>query len=229
MKREEFDAMLADCIADCRVSRGERRALAEILKDDDLAAGEITVLRAHAFKAAAEHVNDPRSREILGGVEDVVGLLLAAAPEPARKAASSAYFSPHDDGVDKLIRLFRSAKDSVDMCVFTIPDNRISRAIERAHDRGVRMRIVSDDDKAEDLGSDIGRLAERGIRVAVDATENHMHHKFAIFDRRALLTGSYNWTRAAAESNHENFIVTDDQRLVRAFRDEFEQLWTQYA
>ena len=45
------------------------------------------------------------------------------------------------------------------------------------------------------------RLIERaGIPVAFDASEHHMHHKFAIFDGRTLLSGSYNWTRSAAIS-----------------------------
>ena len=52
-----------------------------------------------------------------------------------------------------------------------------------------------------------------------------MHHKFAIFDNKTLLTGSYNWTRSAARNNEENFIVTADRLLVQRFDSEFEQLW----
>jgi phosphatidylserine/phosphatidylglycerophosphate/cardiolipin synthase-like enzyme len=56
-----------------------------------------------------------------------------------------------------------------------------------------------------------------------------MHHKFAIFDQRLLVTGSYNWTRSAAERNRENLAVTDDRRLVAAFREEFERLWRDFG
>jgi cardiolipin hydrolase len=52
-----------------------------------------------------------------------------------------------------------------------------------------------------------------------------MHHKFALFDDARLLTGSYNWTRSAADCNEENLIVTGDPRLVGPFRQEFDKLW----
>jgi phosphatidylserine/phosphatidylglycerophosphate/cardiolipin synthase-like enzyme len=56
-----------------------------------------------------------------------------------------------------------------------------------------------------------------------------MHHKFAVFDARTLLTGSYNWTRSAAEDNRENVLVVDDPRLVRPFVETFEELWAAFA
>ena len=51
-----------------------------------------------------------------------------------------------------------------------------------------------------------------------------MHHKFAIFDGRTLLNGSYNWTRGAARDNQENVMISDDQRLVAQFQGEFDRL-----
>lgn len=54
-----------------------------------------------------------------------------------------------------------------------------------------------------------------------------MHHKFAVFDETIVLSGSYNWTRSAAEDNDENIIVTNEQKIVRAFRIQFEKLWPQ--
>ena len=52
-----------------------------------------------------------------------------------------------------------------------------------------------------------------------------MHHKFALADCAVLLTGSYNWTRSAASSNEENFLITGDRRFVDAFARQFEKLW----
>jgi phosphatidylserine/phosphatidylglycerophosphate/cardiolipin synthase-like enzyme len=56
--------------------------------------------------------------------------------------------------------------------------------------------------------------------------EAHMHHKFAVFDRKRLMTGSFNWTRSASEDNEENLIVTPDANLVAAFSARFEALWS---
>jgi phosphatidylserine/phosphatidylglycerophosphate/cardiolipin synthase-like enzyme len=46
-----------------------------------------------------------------------------------------------------------------------------------------------------------------------------------LFDNRKVLTGSYNWTRSAADDNQENILLTDDKRAVNAYRDEFQRLW----
>ena len=52
-----------------------------------------------------------------------------------------------------------------------------------------------------------------------------MHHKFAILDKKILISGSFNWTMTAANGNHENLIVTNDADLLEAFSGEFEKLW----
>ena len=116
--------------------------------------------------------------------------------------------------------------DVKEQYVFTITDDRISGALAAAHQRGVKVRIVTDDEKAQDLGSDIQTLHRAGIPVVTDQGADHMHHKFAIFDARQLLTGSFNWTRSASERNLENFVVTNDAGLLRSFQKEFERLWT---
>jgi mitochondrial cardiolipin hydrolase len=53
----------------------------------------------------------------------------------------------------------------------------------------------------------------------------HMHHKFAVFDGRRLMTGSFNWTCSASEQNEENLLVTPDPVLVGLFGARFEYLW----
>jgi len=88
------------------------------------------------------------------------------------------------------------------------------------------VRIVTDNDKEFDAGSDIAQLRQAGVPVAVDRTDAHMHHKFALFDGTWLLNGSYNWTRSAAQFNEENLVVHNDPGLVRQFQAQFDTLWT---
>ena len=135
------------------------------------------------------------------------------------------YFSPGEECVNHIIDLINEAYNQLDVCVFTISDDRISRAIVDAMKNGVDVRIISDNFKLEDTGSDIEDLSRVGIPVKLDTTENHMHHKFMIVDKKTLLTGSYNWTRSAALYNQENVISTDDEFVVEKFVSEFEKLW----
>jgi phosphatidylserine/phosphatidylglycerophosphate/cardiolipin synthase-like enzyme len=138
---------------------------------------------------------------------------------------AESHFSPGDACPQRIARFLGSASRTLDICVFTITDDRITSAILAAHDRGRRVRVVTDDDKAMDPGSDCERLADAGIPVRVDRSPAHMHHKFALADRSTLLTGSYNWTRSAARENEENFLITGDRRFVAAFGRRFETLW----
>ena len=78
------------------------------------------------------------------------------------------------------------------------------------------MRIISDDDKQFDEGSDIHALREAGVPLRIDDSPFHMHHKFALVDGAWLLNGSFSWTRSASVNNEENLLVTDDAVLIGA-------------
>jgi phosphatidylserine/phosphatidylglycerophosphate/cardiolipin synthase-like enzyme len=145
---------------------------------------------------------------------------------PAQQNINShAFFSPGEDCLNAIISSIEGAAQSIKICVFTISDDRISAAIVRAHRSGIRIKILTDNEKLYDKGSDIRELAAKGLEVRVDNSRNHMHHKFAIFDETRVLTGSYNWTRSAALYNHENVLVTDNPNIVRDYSREFNRLW----
>jgi cardiolipin hydrolase len=224
MNPAEFDAMLARTLADKRLSRGERQALQAVFEESGSKPEQLAALRARVFEAARQHAGDTAARELVEWCEEMVKLLLPQAP-PARATVTDACFSPGMTCVNKINSLLSSARQTVDICVFTITDDRIAEAILGAHTRRVKVRVLTDNDKSEDLGSDIPRFLRAGVSVVIDRTPKHMHHKFAVFDRRTLLSGSYNWTRSAALDNEENLIVTNDEKLVAAFLAEFERLW----
>jgi len=142
-----------------------------------------------------------------------------------RMEPSTAFFSPGDACRRRIASRFQSCRRTADVCVFTITDDRITEVILDAHRRGVAVRVLTDNDKAYDLGSDIERLTAAGIPLRVDRTQYHMHHKFAIFDREHLLNGSYNWTRGAAEYNFENLTDTGETAMIALFQNEFNKLW----
>jgi mitochondrial cardiolipin hydrolase len=144
---------------------------------------------------------------------------------PPKTVGSMVYFSPGDDCLHAIVNQLSSARKTLDICVFTISDDRISDAIVACHRNKVQVRIITDNEKLHDLGADIERFATAGIAVRIDRTEAHMHHKFALMDGKSLLTGSYNWTRSAAIYNHENVLVTSEAQVIAAYAREFHKLW----
>jgi hypothetical protein len=162
----------------------------------------------------------------------VVEVHQARRPPPGRVGKSEVaevWWSPGTDCLEAITKELARAKESIDICVFTLTDDRLASAVLAAHRRRVRVRLITDNDKSNDEGSDVRRLAQAGISVRVDRTEFHMHHKFAVFDGERALTGSYNWTRGAAERNEEHIVVTDDHRLVLELARGFDALWRKLA
>jgi cardiolipin hydrolase len=231
MTPQEFAALLDRTLEDARLSRNERRSVA----DAAAAAGDEPTraqFRKLAFEKAAAALGGPPAQPVLGWLDDVLRALEPKAgpsTAPAVGEAAEAHFSPGDDCWRRLVSVLGSAKRTLDVCVFTITDDRITAAILGAHRRGVAVRVLTDNEKAADLGSDVEQLRRAGVPLRIDDSPFHMHHKFALVDGALLLNGSFNWTRSASVNNEENFVITGDARLVTAFSRVFEQLWQKFG
>ncbi|KAI3634924.1 hypothetical protein MIR68_007305 [Amoeboaphelidium protococcarum] len=139
------------------------------------------------------------------------------------------HFFPSEQSFKALVGFLESARFTLDICVFTITDDDIARAILAAHKRGVRVRIISDGEQSKSLGSDVERLASSGVPVKMDKSQQyHMHNKFCVVDGHSVLTGSYNWTKGARNNNQENIVIIHDQATSKQFSDQFEQLWKMF-
>ena len=229
MKNDEVDEILLRTLDDERLSRGEKQVLTDLFAEHGDDAGRLAFFRHRAFAIARDRTRDPRDGRVVRWLEEVVKALTAAASPDVQPQLAEAHFSPGDHCLRRIVSLISVARRTADICVFTITDDRIARALLEAHNRGVRVRIITDDEKTSDLGSDVDQLAAAGIPVRMDDSTHHMHHKFAIFDNTYLVTGSYNWTRSAAAHNEENIVVSSDPRLRRAFVEKFDKLWKAFA
>ncbi len=183
-------------------------------------------LRSELFRIARERVNTANFHQVLDWIEKLNKLTLDS--NQADQHSESIYFSPGEDCLNAILTQIRQAKSKIYICLFTISDNRISDVLIEKHKQGLTIRIISDNDKIFDAGSDIETLAEAGLPIRLDVTQNHMHHKFALFDDRITLTGSYNWTRSAALYNHENMLVTDSPTIQLEFSKMFDKLWHEF-
>src|SRR5687767_3831344 len=123
MKPQELERMLRQTLADRKLSGGERKALSEALAEGGPGAQQAAVYRNLAFRLAGEEIDDPGMREVLGWLEDVVKVIHPVRQEPAA-SASEALFAPRDNLAGRVCQLLDSARKSVDVCVFTITDDR---------------------------------------------------------------------------------------------------------
>jgi phosphatidylserine/phosphatidylglycerophosphate/cardiolipin synthase-like enzyme len=229
----ELDRILRESAQDAALDDDEKNELRQL--GETLGRDRARYLRNRAFDLVRERCASiaaaPSSSDVLAllrWLEQVVRTLEAAG-EQRPSAESHAYFAPGEDCLRRLRELCNGAKRTIDVCVYTISDDRLSDALTDAHRRGVAVRILSDDHKAHDAGSDVLRLRDRGLAVRFDDTPFHMHHKFALFDGRRLASGSFNWTRSASDGSEENLVVSDDPRLARDFAAQFERMWGRFG
>lgn len=221
---EDILVLLAGGVADGRLSDEERHELAHALGEAHPSNEDLRRLRNQSFALVRERLSDPLQLALLKWLEGVVRTLDTTRFNTAAPI-QEARFSPGMDCLQTILRCLRMAKRSVDICVFTLSDDRIAEEIIAAQRRGVAIRIITDNDKESDAGSDITRLRAAGIAVVVDRTSAHMHHKFALFDGLHLINGSYNWTRSACRYNEENLVLSDDASLIQRFSGQFSKLW----
>ena len=146
-------------------------------------------------------------------------------PKPA---LLECYFFPNQNNERKVVDMFRTCKKTLDLAIFTLTKDSISNAIEEAHKRGVKVRLIADDSCSLMLGSDVRKLAAMGVPTKTDKAKYYMHNKVAIIDKSVLVTGSYNWSRQATNYNQENILFFENKDLCEKYTEEYDKLWEQF-
>lgn len=231
MSHTELQKLIHATFDDFRLSRNEKRALKQLAQNVAENQHQLNVVRSEVFAIAREEMLSPDQKRISDWIEDVLKAIESAVrPIAVEKFQTEVLFSPEEACALKIVSTIQRARKNIDVCVFTITDDRISDALMSAYQRGIVIRILTDDLKARDFGSDVFSMDRIGVEVRTDDNpQSHMHHKFAVVDRHWLLTGSYNWTRSASNVNEENLIITNDANLTNEFQNHFESLWDKFA
>ena len=100
--------------------------------------------------------------------------------------------------------------------------SRIAKALVGAHRRGVRVTVVLDKSQRTDKYSPADFLRNSGIPTFIDDRHAIAHNKVMVIDGSVVLTGSFNFTKAAEESNAENLLVISDAALAAKYAANFQ-------
>lgn len=137
------------------------------------------------------------------------------------------YFSPNGGVASNIIKAINNAKSSIDLAIFDLTSNDIASSLEKAQKRGVKIRIIADSRQAKGRNSLIPILSNDQLSLKITHGEGRgiMHNKFAIFDGKSMVTGSYNWTNNAEHFNYENAVFITDPNVIRQYQREFDTIW----
>lgn len=146
-------------------------------------------------------------------------------------------FTPSDAYEDALAAAIDASKKTVDAAAFVFESRKIADAMDRALERGVKVRIVSD--KSQSEHENVKRFLDWASRKGADVRvlfgpngedsdfplAEKMHNKFFIFDGKLVETGSANATKNAAVNNFENANFLDDKSDAKAFVFAYEHMF----
>lgn len=137
-------------------------------------------------------------------------------------------FSPSKCCENNVIELIDNAENEINIAIFTFTNKHILNAIKKARARGINIKVVYDTRQSKVKGSVIQDLYKLNIEAYRNTKHKMEHNKFIIVDNRYLLTGSYNYTKAATKSNSENCVLITDDIYVHAFKQRFDYLFNLY-
>lgn len=118
-------------------------------------------------------------------------------------------FSP-DAGAEALVlKLIDSSRKSIRLAAYSFTSKPVIQALISAKRRGVDVQCILDDSNTKtDTGEAAANLLiNAGIGVHIDSQHAIQHNKFIVVDGQSVETGSFNYSKAAANSNAENVIV----------------------
>ena len=130
---------------------------------------------------------------------------------------------------DQIAEWITSAQHTLELAFYNLNNVAIENAINTAVANGVDVRLVVEGSTAT-IGVD-NLDAAVDVVYRTDGEGSGMHNKFIVGDAdyvesAFVLTGSTNMTTENLNSDRNNVIVLEDQSLARAYRLEFEEMFS---
>lgn len=185
------------------------------------------------------------SRPISPGADAHMSPGTSSTPSPYVRRYEQVLFTTTNTGgstvaATKIIEVMRTAQRSVLIDVAHFNSRAIADAlIALRRDRpSLRIEVLVDLGEYADSKSRCQDLERAGIDVRyktyslvwLHPRSQLMHHKTMIVDETRVVTGSYNWSDTAENSNHENVMVIEghvskNRACAAAFVAEHDKLW----
>lgn len=148
-------------------------------------------------------------------------------PYPSVKIGNTqvdVFFSPRGGGQQAVLATLRSAKKRVLFMTFSLTDDSIGEIVKQKLAAGLKVEGVFDSWLGASKYSLYSPLRESGMNVRKDGNSALLHHKVIIVDD-TVITGSYNYSNNAENSNNENFLILrNSPAIAKAYVDEFERI-----
>jgi phosphatidylserine/phosphatidylglycerophosphate/cardiolipin synthase-like enzyme len=137
------------------------------------------------------------------------------------------YFAPEDDTAAAIVENIEDAQHRIRFMTFVFTSEEIADAMIERSQAGVTVQGVMEDRNLGSGYSQYERLRRQVHDVLPDGNPYIMHHKVIIIDDETVITGSYNFTKSAEESNDENVLIIHDPEVAALYVEEFGRVYEQ--
>jgi phosphatidylserine/phosphatidylglycerophosphate/cardiolipin synthase-like enzyme len=123
------------------------------------------------------------------------------------------YFSPKGGCTEAIFRQISNAKSEILFQAYSFTSAPIAKALINAHKRGVKVEAILDKSQRTEKYTSATFLVNSGIPTLIDDRHAIAHNKVIIIDRETVITGSFNFSKAAEEKNAENLLIIRNKDL----------------
>ena len=129
------------------------------------------------------------------------------------------YFSPSGGCTDAIVQRLAQAKDTVLVQAYSFTSEPIASALVDAKKRGVTVSVILDQGQQSEPDSQADFLRRADIQTLRYGGHAIDHNKVMVIDGETVITGSFNFTKAAEERNAENLLIIDDKNLAKRYTE----------
>ena len=155
----------------------------------------------------------------------LIGIGACGQPEAEQavdKVRILVYFSPNGGCTETIVKELDRASSEIKVQAYSFTSRPIAKALVDAHKRGVRVDVILDKSNASTKYSAADFTANMGIPTLIDDRHAIAHNKIMVIDQETVITGSFNFTKAAEEKNAENLLVIRDKGIARLYLGNWE-------
>jgi len=134
------------------------------------------------------------------------------------------YFCPEDSCSKHVIDNLKEADSEIYFMTFSFTHDGIGQTLIDKYNQGVKVQGILEKTRGSEF-SEYYKLENNSIEVKWDEYSYVMHHKVFIIDNKTVITGSFNPTKSADNSNDENILIIHDENLAKKYLQEFERVW----
>jgi phosphatidylserine/phosphatidylglycerophosphate/cardiolipin synthase-like enzyme len=127
------------------------------------------------------------------------------------------YFSPKGGCTEAIINEIEKAKTEILVQAYSFTSAPIAKALMNAHKKGINVQVILDKSQRSKKYTSATFLKNAGIPTYIDDQHAISHNKIMIIDMTKVITGSFNFTKAAEGKNAENILIITSKDLAKIY------------